>query len=66
MSLSFNIGFGAFAKSTVLKRLNQGDKSGAADAFRMWNRAGGRTNKHLVKRRELERSYFLGTLEDLK
>ncbi len=36
VSLEFNIGEGAFASSTVVARLNQGDYSGAADAFTMW------------------------------
>ena len=59
VSLTFNIGSGAFAKSTVLKKINRGDKQGAAEAFLMWNRAGGRKNKHLVQRRIFEKDFFL-------
>lgn len=36
VSFSFNIGTAGFNRSTVLKRINQGDKAGAADAFMMW------------------------------
>jgi len=61
VSLVYNIGSGAFANSTVLNRLNQGDKQGAANAFLMWNRAGGKKNKHLMHRRKIERAYFLGS-----
>lgn len=38
-SLIFNIGEGAFATSTVLRLLNQGDYSGAADAFLLFRYA---------------------------
>lgn len=63
-SLIFNIGGGAFSKSTVLRKLNAGDYRGAADAFRMWNkqrdRATGKMNvlRGLTKRREQERDLF--------
>lgn len=59
LSLAYNIGPGAFGKSTVLKRFNAGDKAGAADAFRMWNKAGGKVLKGLTRRREAERALFL-------
>ena len=59
LSLAYNIGPSAFAKSTVLKRFNAGDKAGAADAFRMWNKAGGKVLKGLQRRREAERALFL-------
>jgi len=63
VSLVFNIGAGAFAGSTVLRKLNGGDHKGAADAILMWNRAtvGGKKVivQGLVRRREAERSLFL-------
>lgn len=59
VSLAYNIGPGAFAKSTVLRLLNAGDVSGAADAFRMWNKAGGKVLAGLTRRREAERALFL-------
>jgi lysozyme len=38
-SLAYNIGLAAFRDSTCLKRLNGGDKDGAAAALRWWNKA---------------------------
>ena len=38
-SLIFNIGVAAFESSSVLRLLNQGDYSGAADAFLLWKHA---------------------------
>lgn len=60
VSLAFNIGGGAFAKSSVVRRLNAGNRRGAADAFRLWNKAGGKVLQGLVNRRESERAQFLG------
>jgi lysozyme len=59
VSLAFNIGGGAFAKSTLVKRLNKGDLAGAADAFMSWNKAGGRVLAGLTTRRKAEREQFL-------
>ena len=42
VSLCFNIGEGAFEGSSVARLLNQGDIAGAAQAFLIWNKAGGR------------------------
>lgn len=42
VSFSFNVGVGAFSKSTLLKRLNQKDYAGAKQEFRRWVYAGGR------------------------
>jgi lysozyme len=58
-SLAFNIGGGAFAKSTLVKKLNAGDRPGAANAFLSWDKAGGRKLPGLTKRREAERLQFL-------
>jgi lysozyme len=60
VALSFNIGLHAFARSTVLRRHKQGNKVGAANAFLMWNKAGGRILPGLVRRREAERELYLG------
>lgn len=59
VSLCWNIGPGAFAKSTLVKRFNAGNIEGAADAFLMWVKAGGKTLKGLVNRRHDERRLFL-------
>ena len=59
VSLAYNIGPNAFAKSTVLRELNAGRKDNAAAAFQMWNKAGGVISKGLVRRREAERQLFV-------
>ncbi|ENX41334.1 lysozyme [Acinetobacter sp. NIPH 2100] len=59
VSLTFNIGQTAFKNSTLLKKLNANDYSGAADQFLVWNKGGGKILKGLVRRREVERNLFL-------
>lgn len=59
VSLCYNIGPGNFAKSSVLRKFNAGDIKGAADAFRLWNKAAGKVMKGLTNRREDERKLFL-------
>lgn len=59
VSLSYNIGSGAFKGSTLLKKLNNGDYKGAADAFLSWVNAGGKKVQGLVNRRQKERELFL-------
>jgi lysozyme len=56
-SLCFNIGETQFKKSTVVKRLNANDYTGAADAILMWNKPA-----VLEKRRKRERALFLGAI----
>jgi lysozyme len=59
LSLTYNIGGGGFAHSTVARRLNAGDRRGACDAILMWNKAGGRVIRGLVNRRRAERALCL-------
>ncbi|MBB3979652.1 GH24 family phage-related lysozyme (muramidase) [Rhizobium azooxidifex] len=59
VSLAFNFGVGAFSKSTLVKKLNAGDRAGSADQFLVWNRAAGKVMKGLSSRRASERSLFL-------
>src|ERR1044072_9560315 len=59
VSLTFNIGPGAFGKSTLLKTLNAKDYNGAADQFLVWNKDNGKTVQGLVNRRAAERKVFL-------
>lgn len=58
-SLVYNIGAGAFAKSTLLRMLNMGDYKGAADQFLRWDKQKGKTLKGLTRRRAEERDLFL-------
>lgn len=60
VSLAYNIGLGAFAGSTALKRHKLGNHIGAANAILMWNKAKGQILKGLVRRREAERKLYLG------
>jgi GH24 family phage-related lysozyme (muramidase) len=59
VSFVFNLGPGALKHSTLLRRLNQGNKPAAADEFLKWNRAGGQVLAGLTRRREAERALFL-------
>lgn len=59
VSLCYNIGAGALAKSSIIRGILKGDISYAADRFRAFNRGGGRVLNGLVRRREAERELFL-------
>lgn len=59
VSLCYNIGEGAFSRSTAVKLFNAGDVLGAADAFLLWRKAGGKVLQGLVNRRADERALFL-------
>ena len=59
LSLTYNIGVNGFRRSSVLKHLKQGDKINASNAFLLWNKAGGKVLKGLIRRRERERKLFL-------
>ncbi|WP_076593988.1 lysozyme [Herminiimonas arsenitoxidans] len=73
VSLTLNIGLGKadgvpgdFADSTLLRKLNAGDKKGAANEFPRWNKYRDpscgclKVARGLVARREDERALFLG------
>lgn len=63
VSLAYNIGNGALAKSSVLRAHNAGDRAAAARAFGLWNKAtvGGKLTvlNGLVKRRAREAALYL-------
>lgn len=59
VSFTYNVGATAFANSTLLRKLNAGDKTGAAGQFQRWNKAGGRVLTGLVRRRADEANLFL-------
>jgi lysozyme len=56
-SLCFNIGETAFRKSTVVRKINENDLKGAADAIEMWNKPA-----VLIPRRKREKALFLADL----
>lgn len=59
VSFVFNVGGGAFRKSTLLEKLNLADYAGAANELSRWVKANGRVLPGLVKRRAAERALFL-------
>lgn len=57
-SFIYNVGGGAFRKSTLLKKLNAGDYEGAQGQFKRWNKASGKVLKGLTRRRTAEQELF--------
>ena len=58
-SLQWNIGVGAFAHTSVARDHVAGNHEAAADAFLLWNKAGGRVLPALTRRRTAERALYL-------
>lgn len=59
VSFVFNVGFGAFQKSTLLKRIKAGaPEKDIRNAFGMWVKAGRRTLPGLVARRQAEADLY--------
>lgn len=61
VSLAYNIGVGAFAGSTVVRMHRAGRWQDAAEAFALWNKAGGREMAGLTRRRMEEATLYLNT-----
>lgn len=59
VSFEYNIGYGAFSKSTLLKMLNQKNYKEAAEQFLRWKYAGGKVLAGLERRRKAEKELFL-------
>ncbi|HED1491313.1 TPA: lysozyme [Enterobacter hormaechei subsp. steigerwaltii] len=59
VSFTYNLGARSLSTSTLLRKLNVGDYTGAADEFLRWNKAGGKVLNGLTRRREAERALFL-------
>ena len=60
VSLAYNIGAKNFCGSTLVKKLNAGDYTGACEQIRRWDRAGGKVLAGLTKRREKEYRMCMG------
>ena len=58
-SFVYNIGSGAFQRSTARMKLNRQDYFGCADEFLKWKYANKRVIPGLLRRREAERQLFL-------
>lgn len=61
VSFTYNCGGGNLSKSSLLRKLNQGDYEGAAQQFQYWNKAGGRVLNGLTRRRAAEALMFRDT-----
>jgi len=60
ISLTYNIGSGAFAASTLLRLLNAGAPAAlVAEQFTRWNKSGSKVLPGLVTRRAEEKELFL-------
>jgi len=59
ISFIYNVGIGNFERSTMLKLINKGQYSNAANEFPKWNKAGGKVLLGLVRRRAAEQELFL-------
>jgi lysozyme len=57
-SFIYNVGVGAFSRSTLLRLLNRRDYAAAAAEFPRWNKAAGKALLGLTKRRAREREVF--------
>lgn len=58
-SLAYNVGVGAYCRSTADRQFDAGDWRGGCDAILLWNKAGGRVVQGLVNRRKAERQLCL-------
>jgi lysozyme len=63
VSFSFNVGLGNLQRSGLRMKHNRGDIEDAAKEFMKWTKAGGRVLPGLVKRRNDERSLYLGGID---
>lgn len=59
VSFIYNIGEGAFANSTMLRKANAGDMAGAAQAFGLFNKSKGYVVGGLIRRRAKEAVLFM-------
>lgn len=60
---AYNVGTTAFCRSSLLKKLNAGDYTGACNGLLAWDMAGGKHVAGLANRRQFERRLCLGQLE---
>ena len=58
VSFTYNVGYGAFKNSSLLKYVNKKQFKKASNEFKKWNKCGGKVLNGLVKRRLLEKIEF--------
>lgn len=59
VSFTFNVGGGAYCRSTLVRKLNAGDCRGAGAEFLRWDYAAGKRLRGLTTRRKAESTLFL-------
>lgn len=60
VSFAFNVGIGAFQKSTLLKKLNAGQYDAVPGELMKWTKGGGKELPGLVRRRRAEAALWRG------
>ena len=58
VSLAYNIGVGAFRTTSAVRLHKEGRYEEAANAFKLWNKVGGKVLKGLVTRRAAEENLY--------
>jgi lysozyme len=66
VSFAYNVGSAGACRSTVIRKMNDGDFAGGCEALMQWTRAQGRVVKGLVNRRAKERALCLAGLDAAK
>jgi len=59
-SFAYNVGVGAFEKSTLLKLMNERNFAKASDQFLVWDEVNGEKSEGLENRRKAEQAMFNG------
>ena len=62
VSFCFNVGIGAFQKSSLVTCVNAGKLAEVPDELRKWTKAGGKQVQGLVNRRENEVKLWMGAI----
>lgn len=61
LSLAYNVGAPTFCGSTLVRKLNAGDRAGACRELLRWVNAGGRPVRGLINRRQAEYRICIGS-----
>lgn len=64
VSFTYNVGVGAFAKSTLVKKIDAGKLDEVPAEFMKWTKGGGRELPGLVRRRRAEAKLWRGLSDD--
>lgn len=66
LELTYNVGWGAFCKSSLVRKANAGDLRGACDELLTWIRAGGKVVRGLQNRRAASHALCLAGVREGK